>query len=99
MRGDEDMARMTSMDALETKIAFILSEAVYKLFDEELGEYLNREFEDYCTCDDYYQQVVEDFELEYHVKDWYKGNGFELVSYEGDGRDGGYDPKITRVWY
>ena len=81
------------------KNPFISSDAIYKLFDEELGDYLNREFEDYCTCDDYYQPVVEDFELEYHVRGWCKKNGFELLSYEGNGRDEGYEPKFTRGWY
>ena len=58
------------------KNPFISSDAIYKLFDEELGDYLNREFEDYCTCDDYYQPVVEDFELEYYVRGWCKKNQY-----------------------
>ncbi len=81
------------------KNPFISSDEIYKLFDEKLGDYLNREFENYCACDDYYQPVLEDFALEHNVKDWCKKNGFELVSYEGDGRDGGYDPKVTRGVY
>ena len=81
------------------KNPFILLEAIYNFFDEELCDYLNREFEEYCTCDDYYQPVVEDFELEYRVNEWCKKYGFEIVSCEGGGRDGGYDPKYTRGWY
>lgn len=81
------------------KNPFMSSEAINKLFDEKLGAYQNSEFEDYCTCDDYYQPVVEDFELECHIRDWCKKNGFELLSYEGDSRDEGYEPKFTRGWY
>lgn len=78
---------------------FLSSNEIYKLFDEELCGYLNSAFEECCTCDDYYQPVVEDFELEYHATEWCKKNGFELVSCEGTGRDEGYEPKFTRGWY
>ena len=54
---------------------------------------MDSEFEEYCTCDDYYEPVVEDFELTYDVEHWCKENGFEVVSCEGDGSNGGYEPK------
>ena len=37
---------------------------IHKIFQEKLREYLDYEFEEYCTEDDYYQPVVEDFEIE-----------------------------------
>ena len=40
---------------------FMKKEAIHDLFAKRLQEYLDYEFEDYCTCDDYYQPVVEDF--------------------------------------
>lgn len=78
---------------------FLSSDKIYKLFDEELCGYLDSEFREYCTCDDYYQPVVEDFELEYYVTEWCKKNGFNFVSCEGSGRDDGYEPKFTKGWY
>lgn len=46
----------------------------------------------------YSGSAVEDFELTYDVEHWCKENGFEVISYEGDGSDGGYEPKFRRSW-
>ena len=81
------------------KNPFLSADEIYKFYEKELDEYLNREFEEYCTCDDYYEPVVEDFEIDSYVEDWCKKNGFKLISCEGDGRDEGYEPKFTRGWY
>ena len=62
------------------KNPFTKPEDIKKLFEKDLGEHLDYEFEDYCTCEDYYQPVVEDFELEAYLKDWCEDNGFEIVS-------------------
>jgi hypothetical protein len=67
--------------------------------ENKLGKYLDGEFEEYCTCDDYYQPVVEDFEIDYYVKEWCKKNGFIVVSCEGDGYDDGYEPSFKKGWY
>ena len=55
--------------------------------------------EEYCTDDDYYPPVVEDFEIEYHVQEWCKKNGFEFISCDGDGEEGEYEPKFRKGWY
>lgn len=81
------------------KNPFLSASEIYKFYEKKLDEYLNREFEEYCTCDDYYEPVVEDFELEAYVDDWCKKNGFKIISCEGDGRDEGYEPKFTKGWY
>lgn len=83
------------------KNPFMTEEAIHELFTKRLQEYLDYEFEDYCTCDDYYQPVVEDFgsNMEYDLPKWCKENGFELVSIEGDGGDDGYEPKHRQEWY
>ena len=47
-------------------------ESIYKFYEKKLIEYLDSEFEEYCTCDDYYEPVVEDFELTYDVEHWCK---------------------------
>lgn len=98
LKPTKEVKNNKNLQKILKKNPFISSDEIYKLFDGELEDYLNREFEEYCTCEDYYQPVVEDFELEYYVKDWCKENGFEFVSCEGDGKDGGYDPKFTRGW-
>ena len=83
------------------KNPFMTKTAIHDLFAKRLKEYLDYEFEDYCTCDDYYQPVVEDFgsNMEYDLPKWCNENGFELVSLEGDGDDNGYEPKHRKGWY
>ncbi len=87
------------LQMLIKKNPFMTMEAIFEFFESMLKEYLDSEFEEYCTCDDYYQPVVEDFELTYYVEKWCKENGFEPISCEGEGGDGGYDPKTKRGWY
>jgi len=74
------------------------ADAIRKIYVKSLKGYLDRELEEYCTCDDYYQPVVEDFELDYHLKDWSKKNGFKIISCEGDGDDSGFEPDSVRRW-
>lgn len=83
------------------KNPFMTKEAIHDLFTKRLHEYLDHKFEYYCTCEDYYQPVVEDFgsNLEYDLPKWCKENGFEYVSFEGDGEDDGYEPKFRNNWY
>lgn len=65
---------------------------------ESIREYLDNKFEEYCTEDDYYQPVVEDFDIDYRVSEWSKENGFEVVSCDGNGEDSGYEPKFRSRW-
>ena len=81
------------------KNPFLSKDEIQQYYVDALCEYLDREFEEYCTCDDYYQPVVEDFEVEYYAKEWCKKNGFELVACDGDGDDGGFEPDFRRGWY
>ena len=71
-------------------------EVIRNFFVKRLCGFLDDEFEEYCVEDDYYQPVVEDFELEYRVKNWCRQNGFDLVFCEGHGDDDGYVPKFRR---
>ena len=64
---------------------------------QSLKKMLDSEFEDYCSDDDYYQPVVEDFEAEYCAREWAEERGLELIRFEGTGSDGGYKPKF-RKW-
>ena len=80
------------------KNPFMKTDAIRKIYVKNLKAYLDREFEEYCTCDDYYQPVVEDFELESYVNDWCKKNGFKIISCEGEGDDSGFEPDSVRRW-
>lgn len=92
---DKELAKQLKKNPYMTK------EAIHDLFANRLQDYLDHEFEYYCTCEDYYQPVVEDFNsnLEYDLPKWSKENGFEYVSFEGDGDDDGYEPKHRNSWY
>lgn len=78
------------------KNPFMPKTEIQDLFRNRLKQYLDDEFEDYCTAEDYYPPVVEDFgaNMEYDLSEWCKKNGFELVSLDGDGNDDGYEPKF-----
>ena len=78
------------------KNPFMKTEAIHEFFEKKMFEYLDYEFEEYCTEDDYYEPVVEDFEIGDYVKDWCKKNGFKMISCRGDGHDDGYEPSFRR---
>ena len=101
LRPTKAVSEDKELSKLLAKNPFTTKETIRDLFTKRLREYLDYEFEDYCTEDDYYQPVVEDFgiNLEYDLKQWSKENGFEYVSCEGDGNDGGYEPKFRKGWY
>lgn len=86
LRPTKAVSEDKELSKLLAKNPFTTKEAIYDLFTKRLREYLDYDFEDYCTEDDYYQPVVEDFgsSLEYALKSWSEENGFEYVSCEGD---------------
>ena len=77
---------------------FTAKDEINMHFEKELREYLDNKFEEYCTEDDYYQPVVEDFDIDYQVSEWSKENGFEVVSCDGNGENSGYEPKFRSRW-
>ena len=88
-----------SDSGLEKKLRnnpFLSEEAIAEYFKKELSDYLNSEFEEYCTCDDYYPPVGEDFEVDYYAEDWCKKHGFEMLSVDGEGSTGDYESKYRR---
>ena len=98
LKPTKESGETDGLKSMLKKNPFVTVEAIYKYYDKELCRHLDYEFEEYCTCDDYYQPVVEDFELEYDVTAWAKKNGFNVISCNGNGRDGGYEPKFRRGW-
>ena len=101
LKPTESISEDKELAALLAKNPVTPKEVIHDLFAKRLQEYLDYEFEDYCNEDDYYQPVVEDFgnNMEYALPKWGKENGFEFVSWEGDGDDGGYEPKFRKGWY
>ena len=95
---DPDCIRKKLSDLLN-KNPFMTREAITDFYENDIRNWLDEEFERYCSCEDYYQPVVEDFEFDYYLAEWCRKNGFEIVSYEGDGHDDGYEPSFTRHFY
>lgn len=81
------------------KNPFTTKDTISRYFTKNICKYLDSEFEEDCTCDDYYQPVVEDFEAEYCVREWCGKNGFDFISCKGDGYDDGFEPDFHRGWY
>ena len=83
--------------ALLSSNPFTTKEGIHELFVKRLQKYLDKDFNEYCTCDDYYQPVVEDYgiNLESNLEYWGKSIGFEFVSCDDDG----YEPKFRKnMW-
>lgn len=101
LRPTEYVSEDRELVKLLEKNSFTTKETIHDLFAKRLQKYLDYEFKEYCTEDDYYQPVVEDYgsNLEYDLQNWSKENGFEFVSCEGSGGDDGYEPKFRRGWY
>lgn len=95
----EDAAREPGLAKLLQKNPYKKEEEIRELFIARLCEYLDDAFEEYCTEDDYYQPVVEDFDAGYYVQKWSEKNGFQLLSWDGSGDDDGYEPKHRGRWY
>ena len=96
---EEAAYKNKEFEELLNKKPFIIKAEIHKFFERELCKHLDYEFRYYCECDDYYQPVVEDFELEYIIKEWCGKNGFTFINAEGDGDDDGYEPKFRSGWY
>lgn len=90
---EEELSRELS------KNPFMTQETITEYYTQRIRKYLDEEFEEYCTCEDYYQPVVEDFDIDYYVNQWCKENSFEFVSCEGSGYDGGYEPSFRHGGY
>jgi len=95
----ETAAKEDGVRRLLDENPFTTKDDIGEYYKKDLREYLDSEFEKYCTEDDYYQPVVEDFEIDYHVSEWSKIHGFEVVSCEGDGDDNGYESKFRNGWH
>ena len=85
-----------ALSAMLEKNPFMTAKEIWNYYSGNLTDHLDQKFDWYCTCEEYYEPVVEDFELEYYAKDWCEKNGFELIRCEGEGDDSGYIPRDVR---
>ena len=95
-KGDS-VVRGPEVQKLEMEKPGFSEEDVIIALQDSLRDMLDQEFDDYCTEDDYYQPVVEDFEAEEYAREWAEERNIELTSFEGIGFDGGFEPK-HRGW-
>ncbi len=70
---------------------FLKAEDIRSYYENEIDGIICSEFEDYCTCDDYYPPVVEDFpdNIHYEMDKFLPEHGLERIDddyayYEGD---------------
>ena len=84
----EDMKQLLAKNPLTT------AEEIFKYYQDELLELLDSDFEFYCTNDDYYPPVVEDYgdNFEGVVNEFCQKHGMELVFSEYKGDTGDFEP-------
>ncbi|MCI6199610.1 MAG: hypothetical protein MR757_07145 [Proteobacteria bacterium] len=83
---------LRSTEAVANRLPWMLAEKqvldadkVLSYFAEDLIDYLDGEFENYCSGDDFSPSAVGDFDCAAYTAKWCRKNGFELVSCEGEG--------------
>lgn len=71
---------------------FITAEKIFETYKNRLAEKIDSDFEYYCTCDDDYPPVTEDYWGNYEelVKEFCLKHGMELIDYEFTGASSNY---------
>ncbi|MCR4682639.1 MAG: hypothetical protein K5647_04810 [Clostridiales bacterium] len=98
LKPTDEVSENRELVLLLKKNPFARKEEIHNLFEKKLQMYLDNDFKEYCTCDDYYPPVAEDYEIGYSVSEWSEKYGFEVISCDGDGGEGDYEPKFRRKW-
>jgi hypothetical protein len=72
---------------------FVTAQEIFEIYQKELDELLDRDFEEYVQFDDYYPPVTEDYDSNYLsiLEDFCAKHGFEIISYEFDGSNSDYE--------
>jgi len=94
-KGDS-VVRGPEVQKLEMEKPGFSEEDVIIALQDSLRDKLDQEFDDYCTEDDYYQPVVEDFEAEEYAREWAEERNIKLIGFEGEGAGRGFEPKQRR---
>lgn len=94
IKNDEKLSMELKKNSFHTK------EFIYNFFAYKLKQYLDHDFEEYCTADDYYPPATEDYciNIEYCLNEWCDKNGFELISCDGDGETSNYQSNSYRKY-
>ncbi len=73
--------------SLIKKNTYLSAEFFYKKYKEDIIKKLDEDFEYYCTCDDYYPPVCEDYigNLDSLLESYFKKHGFKMVDLNGEG--------------
>lgn len=66
-------------------------EEIQAFYQKKLINYLDDELDRYVCSDDYYEPVIEDFDVDYYIEEWCKKYGFKLLNSEGEGHDSDYE--------
>lgn len=76
------------------KNPFMASDEIFGYYQSMLGDLLDSDFEDYCTADDYYPPVVEDYVENFadFVNNFCKKHGMELIASEYSGNSSDFEP-------
>lgn len=87
---DRDVVKKEMGEKLK-KNPFLKAEEIRSYYEKEIDSIIMEDFEDYCTCDDYYPPVVEDFysNIEYDMREYLPMHGLEMTDdeYECDEGD------------
>lgn len=93
IKPDEKLEADKKLAAELSRNPFLTLDEIQKHYERELIRFLDCKFEYYCTSDDYYPPVVEDFGIESYVQKWCEQNGFTLIEASGNGSTGNFKPK------
>ena len=72
--------------------AYSLIEEIEEAIAKQLSADLDGEFEEFCTDDDYYEPVVEDYDFEYDLKECCRKYGLQARDFSYEGSDEGFEP-------
>ena len=83
------------------KNPYLTADFFYKKYKEEIAKEIDDDFEEYCTYDDYYPPVVEDYNynLEGLLQRYCKEHGLKLISFEGEGETSNYERNYDKKYY
>ncbi|MCD8241374.1 MAG: hypothetical protein LUD73_02960 [Lachnospiraceae bacterium] len=92
---DRSLVKKEMKKQLE-KNPFTTSEVIFRHFKEILQATLDKDFEYYATCEEYYPPVAEDYVINYEdlLKNFCKQYGFSILSCECDGETSDYIPEF-----
>lgn len=91
---NEELLKKSFGEDLE-KNPYLDEEALIDMLEEELDGTLDNDFEEYCTCDDYYEPYVEEYGVESGedtLRKFCETHGLALDEYHFDGMTGDFEP-------